>query len=872
MNATEIARKFTQLGMAFTPNAYMRTARPELFSDTEQRQQVSLPADQFEFYLDQLTAKKRESQFEEFGRRLAQLEICPNLLPQTGPTGGGDSKTDAATYPVAEALAKRCCWVGSAGPSDGDWAFAMSCMKKWRDKLQSDVAKIAALPRKFTKVFFLTNQPVRDKVRAELEVELGCRFGFDVRILDRGWIVAKVTENHREELAIETLGLEVSPRTREEPGPRDLARQRRLDALLHDLGQPELYHENDYALALDYLAAADLSASLEKPRHETEGLYTRAENLAAEAGHDALAIRCYYEHAWKSYFWFNDVRETERLYAKIEPLISGRDDAEEWEKCQRLITLQETAALTGLGQVNCTLLTTRAATVRSELERLSRDVTMPNNALQAETVLRALDLRAAVTDPTKAAPAIAGLKHCLKRAAGLGTFPLKRYTDVLMGMADVFSLLPGYEELFERIEQVTSSRLGETEAGKRRLDLGIQLFQQGKAAEALKHFGLAKIKLFKEETLEDGLRACIGCAGAYQKLGLLWAARMEMLVTTHAVLRTLEAFHEAPTRGFFAVKEMAWTELKLGRIEPFLAWHHFAWNMLGQLHSLQIDVQEHEKELLHQDGAFGHFLLNLPPREAFQLRGLLEAMRIVFLGLPTAGVALLFALGRVEEAKLMLPDEIAADDAAVRQFFLDWKVDPRGTLFPRKQEAVAGNTRTFETTIMGVRYVVTCPNTFGPITFCEDFLGVLESVLATAKWENLAFVAREVKISVDEKPTGSNPPKVSFTRLPDSGAYSVDWQPDMLEWMQHHLDAAANFMKDLVLQLILSITIDPLAEIEQEFAEWHRNEAFSRALGHTPCGLLLGSTISKECYELAHWTEAAFAPEIFGDAGSDDGS
>ena len=872
MNATEIAHKLTQLGIAFTPNAYMRTAHPELFSDTEKREQVSLPADQFEFYLDQLTVKKRESQFEEFGRRLAQLEICPNLLPQTGPTGGGDSKTDAATYPVAEALAKRCCWVGSAGPSDGDWAFAMSCKKEWRSKLQSDVAKIAALPRKFAKVFFLTNQPVRDKVRSELEVELSSRFGFDVRILDRGWIVAKVTENHREELAIETLGLEVGSRTREEPGPRDLARQRRLDALLRDLGQPELYQENDYALALDYLAAADLSANLEKPRHETEGLYTRAENLSAEAGHDSLAIRCYYEHAWKCYFWFDDVRATESLSAKIETLISGSDDAEEWEKFQRLNTLQETAAVTGLGQVDRAVVSARAATIRSELERLSRDETMPNNALQAETVLRASDLHAAVTDPTKVAPAIAGLKRCLERAAGLGTFPLRRYTDVLMGMADVFSQLPGYGELFEQIEHVTSSRLGETEAGKRRLDFGIQLFQQGKAADALKHFGLAKVRLFKEETLEDGLRACIGCAGAYQKLGLLWAARMEMLATGHAVLRTLEAFHEAPTRGFFAVKEMAWMELKLGRVEPFLTWHHFAWNMLGQLHSLQIDVQEYEQELLHQDGVFGHFLLNLPSREAFQLRGLIEAMRIAFLGLPTAGVALLFALGRVEEAKQMLPDEIAADDAAVSQFFLNWKVDPKGSPFPRKQKVVAGDTRTFETTIMGVRYVVTCPNAFGPITFCENLLGVLESVLATAKWENLAFVASEVKISVDEKLAGSNPPKVSFAQMPKSSVYSVTWQPDMLKWMQHHLDAAANFMKDLVLRLILSITIDPLAEIEQEFAEWHRNESFGRALGHAPSGLLLGSTISKECYELTHWTEAAFASEVFGHAGADDGA
>ena len=42
--------------------------------------------------------------FEEFYRHIAEVEICPNLLPQTGPTGGGDSKVDSETYPVSENL------------------------------------------------------------------------------------------------------------------------------------------------------------------------------------------------------------------------------------------------------------------------------------------------------------------------------------------------------------------------------------------------------------------------------------------------------------------------------------------------------------------------------------------------------------------------------------------------------------------------------------------------------------------------------------------------------------------------------------------------------------------------------------------------
>jgi hypothetical protein len=48
-----------------------------------------------EYHLETLTSRSEETVFEKFALRLAQCEICPNLLPHTGPTGGGDSKVDS---------------------------------------------------------------------------------------------------------------------------------------------------------------------------------------------------------------------------------------------------------------------------------------------------------------------------------------------------------------------------------------------------------------------------------------------------------------------------------------------------------------------------------------------------------------------------------------------------------------------------------------------------------------------------------------------------------------------------------------------------------------------------------------------------------
>src|SRR2546425_11417400 len=88
----------------FSPREYMRSRRPERFSDTVVFETPILDRAVLEYHLDTLTSRNQEGDFEEFCRELAAKEVCPNLLPHTGPMGGGDSKVDTETYPVARSL------------------------------------------------------------------------------------------------------------------------------------------------------------------------------------------------------------------------------------------------------------------------------------------------------------------------------------------------------------------------------------------------------------------------------------------------------------------------------------------------------------------------------------------------------------------------------------------------------------------------------------------------------------------------------------------------------------------------------------------------------------------------------------------------
>ena len=79
--------------------------------------------------------------------------------------------------------------------------------KKWRPKIQSDVENIVNTDRGYKLIYFITNQFVRDKVRAAVEDELKDKHAVDVRILDRSWITECVYEHGRLEIAVESLSL-----------------------------------------------------------------------------------------------------------------------------------------------------------------------------------------------------------------------------------------------------------------------------------------------------------------------------------------------------------------------------------------------------------------------------------------------------------------------------------------------------------------------------------------------------------------------------------------------------------------------------------------------------------------------------------------
>lgn len=89
-----------------SPSRFMRQLRPEYYSDTEDHVLYVLNAAMLDHHLETITSRNQTHDFELFARKLCERIICPNLRPQTGPEGGGDSKADSETYPVADEISR----------------------------------------------------------------------------------------------------------------------------------------------------------------------------------------------------------------------------------------------------------------------------------------------------------------------------------------------------------------------------------------------------------------------------------------------------------------------------------------------------------------------------------------------------------------------------------------------------------------------------------------------------------------------------------------------------------------------------------------------------------------------------------------------
>jgi hypothetical protein len=719
----------------FSPRNFLRARRPERFSDSVASERPLLDRTTLEYHLDTVTNRSQEALFEEFARQLAQRELCPNLQSHTGPTGGGDSKVDSETYPVADAISAG--WfVGSGGASGSErWAFAISAKKQWTPKVRSDIASLVATGRGYVKAFFISNQYIRDKRRAAEEDALSERYGIEVHIFDRSWILDRVFGGGHEKLAISALGISVPFLSEIRKGPLDTQRERDLEEVEERI-KDALQTIPSLALVDDCLEAALLARNLERPRTEIDGRFVRAQRVAVEYGTRHQQVKAFYQQGWTAFWWHEDLTEFERLYAEVERLTIGTENVADAELLSNLWTLLTTAVRDGDLSADGANLKDRTNGLWRTLEQLTGHEDRPSVALQARALLALVELTRAVGGSPD--NAFRELDAVVTDAEGLIGFPLVRISEFMTELSEFFVGNKAFERLFGHLVEVTAKRQGEVTGARMLLKLGAEQLDADHPYEAIVTLGQAFSRLYKHESRREMVQALALCASAYERVGLLWAARGTLLNAASLASNEWWAYSEISLAQHGCYNRLKWVELQLGRVPHVLAWHELDRATRGLLKAEGYSDERLSKGERDFDAILGMLLLRSDVWQLKQLEYLHDSLH--GLDLPIAALSLLFGLGHTDENGATVSQQEQRDAMA------RLAAQPAAKELPPAPLLLSEQTLTFGSVVLGCTIELTTNNRSPCIELSESILSAVESLLATSVLEGVTPRTRILRI------------------------------------------------------------------------------------------------------------------------------
>jgi len=577
-----------------TPSEYYRMRRPEYFSDSKVSSEVLLTKEVLAFELEKISTNQKQDLFEGFCRRLIEKVIAPNLIPQTGPTGGGDGKTDAETYPVSEEISDRWFIPENGWNKDEKWAFAISAKKEWKSKAKSDIKNILSTEREYTRIYFISNQTISSKKRKDAQDELIKKYEIDIVILDGTWLLEEVFKNNFIDLTVDSLNLSsVYKNTQVLHGVNDVERNKLLEELEEKIKNPNRYSEYDFQKVEDALEAALLARKLEKPREEVEGKFDRVVRFCKKLNFSRLWIRIHYQKAWTYLYYYDDYSSFLEEYKQTKQYISPSSTADELELFVNLFN-----SLRGVCSFNCNLedfninLENEKKEIYSLLEEVSKDETRPYTSLRAEIDLYFQQLMDTTAKRENPGPIILKLYSSFEKTNGMIEFPFESYHQMFEEMGNLFPTSVEYDKLIDLIASISEKRSSELAAGKMFLQRGVQKHTKKLFKESIVFYGKAVIKIAKDETQYELGFALRGLGYAFWELGLYWASNNCFISANFIAFKLWYQQSKLDKRAFECTKQLATNELLLGRIPAFLIWYE-----LLQVIKRQINIDESKDEV-----------------------------------------------------------------------------------------------------------------------------------------------------------------------------------------------------------------------------------------------------------------------------------
>ena len=565
-------------GAVKKPSDLYRIMHPELFSDSHVEKD-KIERDQFKYILSRLSTDMRQDAFEELTRRCIIKLITPNIIPQTGPTGGGDAKSDLITYPVSDNVSAL--WSVSEGCKGSEkWAFAVSIKDDWSPKMDSDVKKIIENIPDCTRIYFCTNQTVTARSRFQKQAkyksdEWGNK---ETYIFDQNWYIQAIYDQGCYNDAIEALGLGDSLKEVKIVGPNDMEREKRLAEIESELPRILSDGVSDKYVA-DLLEAAMLVRSLERPVNEVRGRFCLALEAAKKYGFPQQVFECIYQRAWAEFHWFDNPDGTLEGYNSLKEMLDDEISVVRIEKLYNLYRLLVSASGQGLIK--------QAWNPQDEqkffdslFSTLSRNPLKPSCTLFLQICLLEdklmqilymkddviLDRETAINE------VLDQLIIAIPEAANHLDIGFDSQVEVMMGLGKLIGTNTRFDDLVDAIAEIQSKRSQDISAANIQYERGVQHLENENYDGAIRHLSRSYVLYHKENTLTRLVRTSVMLGKAYYEQDLLYNAKTCYCKALGLLFKSMGDDGRSDHLIVTILMELCFLELRLGQLTTFLEW------------------------------------------------------------------------------------------------------------------------------------------------------------------------------------------------------------------------------------------------------------------------------------------------------------
>jgi hypothetical protein len=542
------------------PKEFFKTIHPEQFSDSKILRVGKLDRDFFDFYLETLTSKGKEKEFEKFCRMLAEVMICPNLLPQTGPTGGGDSKVDSETYPVADEISSRWYYGLENKGAQERWAFAISAKKDWKPKVKSDVKKIASVndekDRGYVKIFFMTNQYVSDKKRADTEDSLRQEFGIDVRIFDRNWILNAVFKDENKRIAIEAFGLSTDFIDEIKIGQKDLRRRTRIDEIEEILKNKRDILDTEIVDIVN--ESVILYRELEVSEEKMINLLERAEKICKEKGTSLDYAEAVYNSAWTIFWWCDNKQLYYEKYKMYEDIAVKHRQVEYLKNLAILWMNVNVLSHNEESDIDIDI-ERHTRIVIEEHKKYISDKSKPNASIEARASYQII--RMALQEDVN--DIVNEYIDILNNSDGKLNLKVTTIEKIVTDIP-LLKEAKDYDQLFEILLDTMGQRSNEIKKAKMLMTRAQDMMD--KPYDALVLNSRALTLLLKQETKSELLHSLINMGVNMGQVGCIWAARNFLLYAFCIGTDQYLKFGDVHPALKFSASYLKKIELEIGRV------------------------------------------------------------------------------------------------------------------------------------------------------------------------------------------------------------------------------------------------------------------------------------------------------------------